>query len=65
VPLPGTGSVAFSVIIAMGAVTGVLSYVFFNQAAPGPLFTPAKFFEPVPEGVPSGTLKEKEGQQVD
>ena len=59
--MPRTGTVALSVIIAMGAVTGILSYIFFSQAAPGPLFTPGKLFEPEPQGVPVGTIKGEGG----
>jgi plastocyanin len=60
VPLPKTGRVAFSVIIFMGAVTGVLSYILFNQASPGPIF----MIQPVASpstGVPSGTMQGEGG----
>lgn len=59
----GPGKVAFPVIIAIGGITGVLSYMLFSQAAPGPLFTPAKFFEPEPfSGPPSGEIKGEGGE---
>jgi plastocyanin len=62
-PLPKPGRVAFPVIIALGAVTGVLSYIAFSQAAPGPLFTPAMLFEPSPfSGPPAGTIEGEGGQ---
>jgi plastocyanin len=58
-PLPEPGRVAFPVIIAISAVTGVLSYVAFSQASPGPLFTPAKLFEtPFATGPATGEIKE-------
>ena len=60
-PLPRTGSVAFSVIIAMGAVTGVVSYMIFSKAAPGPLFPSSEL--PPFNGVPAGTI-EKSGNEV-
>jgi plastocyanin len=51
------------VIIALGAVTGVVTHVAFSQASPGPLLTPAKLFEPVPfTGVPAGTIEGEGGQ---
>jgi plastocyanin len=63
VPLPGPGRVAFPVIITLGAITGVLSYMVFTQAAPGPLFTPAKLFEPSPfAGPPIGEIEGQGGE---
>ncbi len=57
------GKVAFPIIIALGAVTGILSYILFSQAAPGPLFTSGQFFEPTPAGIPTGEIKEgQEGE---
>ena len=62
-PLPRTGRVALSVIIAIGALTGVLSYMVFSQAAPGPILTSARLFEPSPfTGPPSGEIQEKGGE---
>jgi plastocyanin len=58
-PYSGPGRIAFPVIIALGAVTGVLSYMFFSAASPGPLLTPAKLFEPVPAtGPATGEIRE-------
>jgi plastocyanin len=58
--LPKTGKVAFSVIIALGAITGILSFILFSYAAPGPLFTSAAF-DPSPfSGPPMGEVKEGE-----
>jgi plastocyanin len=63
--LQGPGRVAFPIIIALGAVTGVLTYMAFSQASPGPLFTSAKLFEPSPfAGIPAGTLEGEGGQGV-
>ncbi len=57
-----TGRIAFPVILALGAVTGVVSYILFSQAAPGPLFTSADYFEPTPPGIPSGTIQGEGGE---
>lgn len=54
------GKVAFPVIIAIGAITGVLSYMIFSQASPGPLLMPAKLFEPTPTGPAAGEIREGE-----
>jgi len=51
------GRIAFPVIIALGAITGVLTYMIFNQAAPGPIFSTG-FSENPATGVPSGTMQE-------
>lgn len=56
----GPGKVAFPVIIAIGAITGVLSYMFFSEASPGPLLTPAKFFERPSTGPATGEIREGE-----
>jgi plastocyanin len=62
-PSSGPGKVAFPVIIAIGGITGVLSYMIFSLVAPGPLFTPAEFFEPSPfSGPPSGEIKGEGGE---
>jgi plastocyanin len=60
--VPKTGRIAFSVIIALGAVTGVLSYIFFSQAAPGPIFIPAQFLQPSYTGPPSGKIETAGGE---
>jgi plastocyanin len=62
-PLPGPGRVAFPVIIALGAITGILSYMFFSEASPGPILAPAKLFETVPATGPA-TGEIKEGQET-
>jgi plastocyanin len=60
--LPRTGRVAFSVIIAVAALTGVLSFMIFSRVSPGPLLTPAELFQPAPyTGPPMGELKEGGG----
>jgi cytochrome c oxidase subunit II len=61
-PLSGPGRVAFPIIIALGAVTGVLSFMFFSQVSPGPLITPEKLFEMPPSAGPA-TGEIKEGQE--
>jgi cytochrome c oxidase subunit II len=46
-----TGKVALSVIMGLGAITGILSYyIFFNIAAPEPGVMPRASREPSPEG---------------
>jgi plastocyanin len=57
-PLTGPGRVAFSLILIIGAVTGVLAYVLFSQATPGhSIFTSSRFFEPLPPPlIPSQSL---------
>ena len=58
-PYSGPGRVAFPVIIALGAVTGILSFMFFSAASPGPLLTPAKLFETTPAtGPATGEIRE-------
>ena len=59
--LPKTGRVAFSVIIALAAVTGVLSFMIFSRVSPGPLLTPAELFQSAPfSGPPVGEMTEGE-----
>jgi plastocyanin len=60
--MSGPGRVALPVIIALGAVTGVLSYMAFSQASPGPLLTPAKLFEPPLAGPATGEIKGQGGE---
>jgi plastocyanin len=61
-PYSGPGRIALPVIIALGAVTGVLSYIFFSQASPGPLLTPALFETPTATGPTTGEIRE--GQET-
>ena len=61
-PHSGPGRIAFPVIIALGAITGVLSYIFFSQASPGPLLTPALFETPTATGPTTGEIRE--GQET-
>lgn len=62
-PYSGPGRVAFPVIIAIGVVTGVLSFMFFSEASPGPLLTPAKLFETTPAtGPATGEIREDLGE---
>lgn len=59
-PRTHTGRVAFSVILGIGAFTGILAYFLFSQAAPGhSIFTPSMFFQPLPPPlISSETLPE-------
>lgn len=58
-PYSGPGRIAFPVIIALGAVTGILSYMLFSAASPGPLLMPARVFETVPAtGPATGEIRE-------
>jgi plastocyanin len=44
-----TGTVAFSIILGIGAVTGILAFFLFQQVTPGhKIFTPSMFFQPLP-----------------
>lgn len=56
--MPKTGKVAFSIIIAAAAVTGILSYMLFNWAAPGPIFSSATLDPAIYTGPPAGEMKE-------
>jgi len=58
--LPRTGKVAFSVIIALGAVVGILSFMLFSMVSPGPLVSSAGFRQVPFEGPAVGEIREGE-----
>jgi hypothetical protein len=67
-----TGKVALSVIMGLGALTGILSYyIFFDIAAPEPGVMPRASREPSPEGAattpatspPTGDVGKSKGNE--
>lgn len=56
--MPKTGKVAFSVIIALGAVVGIVSFMLFSMVSPGPLLSSAGFQQVPFEGPAVGEMEE-------
>lgn len=56
--MPQTGKVAFSAIIVIAAVVGVLSFILFSMASPGPLLSEVALERTPFEGSTTGEIRE-------